>query len=119
MNGTHTHTILKKPQAGEYRCQGEFRGSTEEIAMVDVPRCASDAAQQIWRSLESKLKKPNIETGIQTARGLAYARIDGIVKDAAFILMEIEAIEPHLWLEAKIDGEALEQICKVFIPNGS
>ena len=118
VNGTHTHTILKKPQAGEYRCQGEFGGSTEEIAMVDVPRCAVGAAQQIWRLLESKVKKPNIETGIQTARGLVYARIDGIVKDAAFILMEIEAIEPHLRLEAKTGGGALEQICKVFIPNG-
>lgn len=118
MNGTHTHTILKKPQAGEYRYQGEFGGSTEAIAMVDIPRCASDVAQQIWKLLESKVKNSDIETGIQTARGLVYARIDGIVKDAAFILMEIEAIEPHLWLEAKTGGEALEQICKVFIPNG-
>lgn len=95
VNGTHTHTILKEPQAGECKCQGEFGGSTEEIAMVDVPRCAVDAAQQIWRLLESKVKKTNIETGIQTARGLVYARIDGIVKDAALILMEIEAIERH------------------------
>lgn len=86
--------------------------------MVDVPRCASDAAQQIFRLLESKVKKPNIETGIQTARGLVYACTDDIVKDAAFILMEIEAIEPHLWLEVRTGGGALEQICKVFMPNG-
>ena len=117
MNGTHPHTILKNPQAGKYRCQGEFGRSTEEIAMVDVPRCAVDAAQQIWRLLESKVKEPNIETGIQTARGLVYARTDDIVKDAAFILMENKAIEPHLWLEAITGGGALEQICKVFIPN--
>lgn len=118
VNGTHTHTILKKPQAGEYRCQGEFGGSTEEIAMVDVPRCATDAAQQVWKLLESKVKNADIGKGIQTARGLVYARIDGIVNNAAFILMEIEAIEPHLWLEAKTGGGASEQICKVFIPNG-
>ena len=118
VNGTHTPTILKKPQAGGYRCQGEFGGSTEEIAMLDVPRCASDAAQQICRLLESKVKKPNIETGIQTARGLVYVRIDGIVNNVAFILIKIEAIEPHLWLEAKTGGGALVQICKVFISNG-
>ena len=118
MYGTHRNTILKKPQAGEYRCQGEFGGSIEEIAMVDVPRYADDAAQQIRGSLESMVKKPDNETGIQTARRLGYARIDGILKGDAFISMEIEAIELHLWLEAKTGGKALVQICKVFIPNG-
>ena len=117
VNGKHTHTILKTPQAGEYRCQGEYGGSTEEIAAVDVPRCAGDAAQQIWKFLESKVKKLESETKTGTGRGLVYARIDGIIKDDAFILMEIEAIEPHLWLEAKTGGGALEQLCKIFIPN--
>ena len=115
VNGRHTHTILKKPRAGEFRCQGEYGGSTEEIAAVDVPRCAGDAAQQIWKFLESKVKKPDNESKARTGRGLVYARIDGIIKDDAFILMEIEAIEPHLWLEAKTGGEALEQLCRVFI----
>ena len=117
VNGRHTHTILKKPRTGDFRCQGEYQGTTEEIAAADVPCCASDAAQQIWNFLESKVKQPRNETGVQTGRGLVYARIDGIIKDDAFILMEIEAIEPHLWLEAKSGNEALEQLCKVFIPN--
>ena len=117
VNGRHTHTILKKPQAGEFRCQGEYGGSTEEIVAVEVPRCAGDAAQRIWKFLESKFKEPESETKTQTGRGLVYARIDGIIKDDAFILMEIEAIEPHLWLEAKTGGEALEQLSRVFIGN--
>ncbi len=117
VNGKHTHTILKVPQAGEYRCQGEYGGSVEEIAAVDVPRCAVDAAQQIWKFLESKVKKPEKEKEFQVGRGLVYARIDGIIKGDAFILMEIEAIEPHLWLEAKTGGGALEQLCGIFIPN--
>ena len=54
-----------------------------------------------------------------TRRELAYARVDGIIKDETFILMEIEAIEHHLWLEAKSGGEALEQLGRVFIPNGT
>ena len=117
VNGKHTHTILKKPRAGEFRCQGEYGGSTEEIASVDVPRCASDAAQQIWSFLESKVEKPENGTEIRRGKGLVYARIDGIIKDDTFVLMEIEAIEPHLWLEAKSGGGALEQLCRAFIPK--
>ena len=117
VNGQHTHTIMKIPQAGEYRCQGEYGGSTKEIAAADVPRCAADAAQQIWKFLESKVGKPENETSVWTGSPLVYARIDGIIKDDAFILMEIEAIEPHLWLEAGSGGEALEQLCSVFIPD--
>ncbi|CAF9912413.1 MAG: hypothetical protein ALECFALPRED_008110 [Alectoria fallacina] len=117
VNGKHTHTILKVPQAGEYRCQGEYGGSTAEIAVVDVPRCATEAAQDLWKFLESKVEKSEKENKIWTGRGLVYARIDGIIKDDAFILMEIEAIEPHLWLEANSGGEALEQLCRVFFPN--
>ena len=117
VNGKHTHTILKVPQTGEYRCQGEYGGSTEEIAAIDVPQCAGEAAQEIWKFLESKVKKAEKESKMWTRRELVYARVDGIVKDDAFILMEIEAIEPHLWLEAKSGSEALEQLCRVFIPN--
>ena len=117
VNGTHTHTILKTPQTGEYRCQGEYGGSTEEIASIDIPRFARDAAHEIWKFLESKAKKPENGTEISAGRGLVYARVDGIIKDDAFILMEIEAIEPHLWLEAKSGGEALEQLCRVFMAS--
>ena len=117
LNGKHTHTILKIPQTGEYRCQGEYGGSTKEIAAVDVPQCASDAAQRIWKYLESKLKKLEEETVVQKERGLVYARIDGIVKDDAFVLMEIEAIEPHLWLEADSAVGALEKLCRIFVPK--
>lgn len=119
VNGKHSHTILKTPHAGEYRCQGEYGGSTKEIAAIDVPPCASEAAQEIWEFLESKVNKSEKETRGGTRRELVYARVDGIIKNDTFILMEIEAIEPHLWLEAKSGSEALEQLCRVFIPNGS
>lgn len=117
VNSKHTHTILKTPQVGEYRCQGEYGGSTEEIAATDVPQSARDAAQKIWEYLEHKVKKAESEREVCTGKGLVYARIDGIMKGDAFVLMEIEAIEPHLWLEAKTGVEALKQLCQVFIPN--
>ncbi|KAK4695063.1 hypothetical protein P7C71_g2614, partial [Lecanoromycetidae sp. Uapishka_2] len=117
VNGKHTHTILKIPQTGEYRCQGEYGGSTQEIAAVDVPQSARDAGQKIWDYLDNKVTKPENETDVSTGRGLVYMRVDGIMQDEAFILMEIEAIEPHLWLEAETGKEALEQLCEVFIPS--
>ena len=117
LNGRHTHTILKIPQTGEYRCQGEYGGSTREIAAVDVPQCAGDAAQRIWKYLEGKVKRSENETEVQQGRGLVYARIDGIIKDDTFVLMEIEAIEPHLWLEVESAVGGLEELCSIFIPK--
>ena len=115
MNGKHTHTILKTPQAGEYRCQGEYGGSTKEIATVDVPRCAGDAADlEVPRE---QGQEGGEWKGSLHRKRIVYARIDGIIKNNAFILMEVEAIEPQLWLEAKTGGVALEQLCRVFIPD--
>lgn len=31
INGKHSHTVLKTPQTGEFRCQVEFGGSTREL----------------------------------------------------------------------------------------
>ena len=48
---------------------------------------------------------------------MVHARIVGIIKEDAFIFMQIEAIEPHLWLESKCGGGALEQLCRILIPK--
>ena len=47
-----------------------------------------------------------------------YARIDGIVRGEDFVLMEIEAIEPHLWLEADNCEQWMEELRKVFLQAG-
>ena len=46
---------------------------------------------------------------------LVYARIDGVMEDDKFILIEVEAIQPHLWLEAETASLAVEELCKVFL----
>lgn len=42
---------------------------------------------------------------------LAYMRVDGVMReDGKFVMMELEGIEPHLWIETAKDptyGEAL------------
>lgn len=65
---------------------------------------------QIWKVLESEIGKLEGGTQVWTGSPLVYARTGGIVKDDAFILMEIEAVEPHLWLEAETGGGALAAV---------
>ena len=133
INKNHTHTILKTPRRGEFRCQGEFGGGTAEISLTNVPEDAVRVANRALaymqsrfggtvsstssptrkthrRSISSKIKemlashqaapKPSTET---SPNPIVYARIDGVVReDGKFVLMEIEAIEPHLWLETAL-----------------
>lgn len=63
--------------------------------------------------MDERFKGPENEAKGGQRSVLIYARIDGVMQDNAFILMEVEAIEPHLWLEAKTGNEALEELCKV------
>ena len=54
----------------------------------------------------------------ERGKGLVYARIDGIMRGEDFVLMEIEAIEPHLWLEADNCEKWMEELRKVFLQAG-
>ncbi|KAL8787763.1 MAG: hypothetical protein Q9195_007632 [Heterodermia aff. obscurata] len=112
INGRHTHTILKVPH-GDYRCQGEYGGSVEEISESDVPPNARDVAQKIIRYISAKVVKSDQYYDVEGSP-LVYARVDGIMRGEKFILMEVEAVEPHLWLEAKSGSLALDDLCKVF-----
>lgn len=86
--GNHTHTILKTPATGEFRCQAEFGGDTTEIPVDQVPLQAIKVAERIKAYLDSNVGKTT------------YCHIDGVIRDSGeFVLMEVEAIEPHLWLE--------------------
>lgn len=112
INGRHTHTILKVPH-GDYRCQGEYGGSTEEIAVSEVPQNARDVARKIIQYMGAKVVKSDQYHDVEGSP-LVYARVDGIMRGDKFVLMEVEAVEPHLWLEAKSGSLALEDLCNVF-----
>jgi len=82
--GEYSHAVLKRPAVGDYRVQGEHGGSTLP-AHPDAAILA--AAEQALRAV--------------TALGYAmpaYARVDGVVSDGRFLLMELELIEPSLFL---------------------
>jgi hypothetical protein len=97
--GTHTHTMVKTPAQGDFRCQAEFGGGIRELHMEEVPEVAKCTAKDVMRFIESKVG------------AVTYCRVDGVIrKSGEFVLMEVEAIEPHLWLETCNDSKIREAL---------
>ena len=79
VDGALTHAVVKRPKPGDIRVQEEHGGRTEP---VDPPAFAAEAAARLF----ALLPEPAV-----------YARIDGVILDQTFQLMEIELIEPELF----------------------
>ncbi|WP_421940068.1 ATP-grasp domain-containing protein [Pedobacter sp.] len=94
-NGTYSHTILKKPKEGDFRVQQIFGGTIE---------VASPAPEyvKIATSLASTF-----------AQNTLYARVDGLMVDGKFLLMELELIEPFLYLS--YDSQAVERYYQALV----
>lgn len=88
--GRFSHAILKRPAKGDFRVQEQFGG--QEIA-IDPPAAALALSQ----------------AALAAAPGpLLYARVDMVRDDAgAFRLMELELIEPSLFLTHTTEGGAM------------
>jgi glutathione synthase/RimK-type ligase-like ATP-grasp enzyme len=74
-----SHAVRKTPKAGDFRVQNDFGGSEQP---ADPPSQVLHAATRI----------------IHTVAPTLYARVDGVVDDEQFRLMELELIEPMLFL---------------------
>jgi glutathione synthase/RimK-type ligase-like ATP-grasp enzyme len=89
VNGRFSHAVLKRPRAGDFRVQQEHGGSTEaflpSVAQVDQANQIASAVLQVRDSL--------------------YCRIDAVKRDGKLIVMELELIEPELFL-GLADGAA-------------
>ncbi|WP_230531689.1 ATP-grasp domain-containing protein [Microvirga roseola] len=81
IDGVFSHAVRRVLKAGEWRANQQY-GTTYE--RVEVSREVIDAARAYFGLLP------------QTP---LYARIDGLVRPAGFMLMELELIEPYLYLE--------------------
>lgn len=90
--GTFSHSIIKRPAAGDFRVQDQFGGYEEAVAAPDAAKALAEAA----------LKATAQITG---TAALAYARVD-MLRDGAgeFRLMELELIEPSLFLRFAPDN---------------
>lgn len=83
LGGRFSHAVLKRPRAGDFRVQAEKGGSA--TAMVPPPAILDQAARAL--------------AAAPAERGAPlYARVDGCVVDGRFVLMELELLEPSLFL---------------------
>jgi glutathione synthase/RimK-type ligase-like ATP-grasp enzyme len=79
-DGVFSHAVCKRPQKGDYRVQFQFGGTTET---VDV--------------------RPEWIAGARACIAAApalpvYARVDGVIHEGKFLLMELEVFEPLMFL---------------------
>ena len=87
--GEFSHAILKKPKSGDFRVQPHLGGSETPCP---PPEGAIDLALQALASAPT---------------AAVYARVDMVADDAGqLLIMELELIEPALWLQHATDGGA-------------
>ncbi|MGB5078402.1 MAG: hypothetical protein WBO17_13065, partial [Sphingorhabdus sp.] len=93
-DGQLSHSIIKQPAKGDFRVQDQFGGHENAI---NAPRAAMELAS-------AALSATATITGTDT---LAYARVDLLRDgDGNFRLMELELIEPSLFLSLAPDAGA-------------
>ena len=78
--GRFSHAVLKRPAAGDYRVQWEFGGSA--VRADPGEHLVADAKRALAAAPDKAL----------------YARVDGVEQGGRLVLMELELIEPHLFL---------------------
>jgi glutathione synthase/RimK-type ligase-like ATP-grasp enzyme len=77
----YSHAVLKRPERGDFRVQGEFGGvAAPAEASLGIVEAAS-------RALEA------------SGQDTLYARVDGVVRGGRLEVMELELVEPSLFLE--------------------
>lgn len=92
--GEYSHAALKKPKAGDIFVQ-QYLGGTSSAA-APPPFLIPQA--------QTAIRQAVAQAGL-TGWPL-YARVDGLVQGSTFVLMELELIEPGLFLGADPDAAA-------------
>jgi hypothetical protein len=77
--GAFSHAVLKRPNPGDFRVQNDFGGTSQ---LADPPPHVLESATRPLQAVDPTL----------------YARVDGVVDEGQFCLMELELIEPALFL---------------------
>ncbi|HET9280729.1 MAG TPA: hypothetical protein VFR24_02095 [Candidatus Angelobacter sp.] len=82
IDGHYSHAVLKRPASGDFRVQQEHGGSAKlfspSASLLQKANAIAQAVPQVWDSL--------------------YCRLDAVEKNGKLILMELELIEPELFL---------------------
>jgi glutathione synthase/RimK-type ligase-like ATP-grasp enzyme len=82
IDGRFSHAALKRPAAGDFRVQQEHGGSSELF----------HAGAALLRQADE------IAASVERVRKSLYCRIDAVARDGKLVLMELELIEPELYL---------------------
>jgi glutathione synthase/RimK-type ligase-like ATP-grasp enzyme len=85
-NGEFSHAVLKRPRAGEFRVQEKYGGTIESVEPDATLLAASRVVLAALPSLP------------------AYARLDLVQEVDGWTLMEVELIEPTLFLQTSPDA---------------
>ncbi|HSK45601.1 MAG TPA: hypothetical protein VLA83_17125 [Candidatus Binatia bacterium] len=97
IDGLFSHAVLKRPAVGDFRVQQEHGGSAE---LFHPPPALLAQADQIAST-------------VPQVREALYCRIDAVARDGKLVLMELELIEPELFL-ALAEGAA-ERLAKAIV----
>jgi glutathione synthase/RimK-type ligase-like ATP-grasp enzyme len=80
--GRFSHAVVKRPRAGEFRIQEEHGGTHRPYS--PAPALLRDGERVLAQLPEVPL----------------YARVDGVCSDGRFLLLELEVIDPSLFLRS-------------------
>jgi glutathione synthase/RimK-type ligase-like ATP-grasp enzyme len=86
-DGEFSHAVVKRPADGDYRVQASYGGQT---TLIDPPTEVLDGARAALDAADGSTP--------------TYARVDGVVVNGRFLLMELELIEPYLFLPQAPDA---------------
>ncbi len=92
-SGDFRYTVRKTPKPGEYRVQKDYGGNYERVI---PPQAVISECEKIVEILDA---------------AYLYARIDGVLAGGRFWIMEVEMIEPDLYMD--IVPEAVPQFAKL------
>jgi glutathione synthase/RimK-type ligase-like ATP-grasp enzyme len=85
-DGEYSHAVRKRPKPGDYRVQFQYGGTAESVEVVPA----------LWAQARAcVLAAPSLPV---------YARVDGVVGDGQFLLMELEVFEPLMFLASHPDA---------------
>ena len=95
-----SHSVIKTPKAGDFRIQSQFGGQY-------VSYTPSDLLVKIGTQIVESVKED-----------LLYARVDGVLIHDEFHLMELELIEPDLYMDYLPDGQnTFSKVIKEYLDN--
>ena len=97
IDGGYSHAVLKRPASGDFRVQKEHGGSAELL------HPDSDLVDQA----------NEIAVTVPQVRDSLYCRIDAVARSGKLVLMELELIEPELFL-GLVEGAA-ERFAKAIV----